>query len=462
MKNRQPFLTTIIGITLLSSFALASAEVGPDFVLRAPTSSARVVDSFGNSLDSILVDQQVQIKTDVANGGDVDQPFAFLVQVVDDSDNSVVALAWITGTLAPGHSFSPSQSWIPEKPGMYVATMYLWESLETSVPLSPQTSISIDVITKEILQERAKQEIIDRKERELAAKEFRMYLPSELPTPPEKLEYYKVNLHPVSLSNAITVANSLFGVKAAEVTQLLPSDSDNAGYIIEDSSGRLELYDNGNINYTAKRFDTFQKIDLDPYLPGVKPVSLIAEKFLEQLDTKDLIPKHEQYNLKGPYSSEITTMNVSNPDSGYQYNIEYIDVTYRQIFAEEKIIPDAEDITISVDQSGNIISFYAVWRHLTPHVIPIETLTVNTTPTDAIDMIVQNKDKYLNRPEYSDLKPLRFNLYDVHLAYGFEKRDNGFEYLVPFWSVEGHIVFDNVDENSSDVEFRFKENILVE
>ena len=462
MKYKQQLLgIVVLGIAFLSSFALAHAEIGPDFVMRAPASSTRVVDSFGNSLSSVLVDQQVQITTDVANGGETDQPFIFLAQVADDSDNSVVALGWITGTLTPGHSFSPSQSWIPEKPGMYVATLYIWESLESSVPLSPPTSITIDVVTEEILQERARQEIIDRKERELAAKEFRMYLPDDLPAHPEKLEYYKVNPHPVSLSHAITVANSLFGVKAAEVTQLLPPDSD-AGYIIEDTSGRLELYENGKINYTAKRFDTFQRMDFDQHPPGLKPAYSIAEKFLELLYTKDLVPKHEQYTLKGPYGSGKSTMNASNPDSGHRYDIDYVDVAYRQIFAEEKISHGADEIRISIDQSGNVIAFYADWRHLIPHVVPSGTLTVNTTPADAVDMIVQNKDKYLDRLEYSDLKPLRFGLHNVELTYGFEKRDDGHEYLVPFWSVDGYAVFDNSDEGARDIEFDFKENILVE
>jgi hypothetical protein len=40
----------------------------------------RTVDAFGNSLDTVSVDQQVQISADLANGQDREQAFAYLVQ----------------------------------------------------------------------------------------------------------------------------------------------------------------------------------------------------------------------------------------------------------------------------------------------------------------------------------------------------------------------------------------------
>jgi hypothetical protein len=83
---------------------------------RAPASNARVVDSFGNSLSEVSVDQQVQIEADLVNGQDRDQSFAYLVQV-QDSNGVTVSLAWITGQLAAGQSFSPALSWIPSTSG---------------------------------------------------------------------------------------------------------------------------------------------------------------------------------------------------------------------------------------------------------------------------------------------------------------------------------------------------------
>ena len=111
---------------------------------RAPIVSCRVVDAFGNTLSSVAVDQQVQITCDLANGQDREQQFAYLVQI-QDANGVTVQLAWITGSLAPGQSFSPAQSWIPEAAGSYDATAFVWESVDNPTALSPPVTTPITV-----------------------------------------------------------------------------------------------------------------------------------------------------------------------------------------------------------------------------------------------------------------------------------------------------------------------------
>ena len=111
---------------------------------RAPIVSCRVVDAFGNTLSSVSVDQQVQITCDLANGQDREQQFAYLVQIQDGS-GVTVQLAWITGSLAPGQSFSPAQSWIPDAAGSYDATAFVWESVDNPTALSPPVTTPITV-----------------------------------------------------------------------------------------------------------------------------------------------------------------------------------------------------------------------------------------------------------------------------------------------------------------------------
>ena len=111
---------------------------------RAPAANARVVDAFGNSLSSVSVDQQVQITADLANGQDREQSFAYLVQV-QDGNGVTVSLAWITGSLSAGQSFSPALSWIPDASGSYTATVFVWESVDNPTALSPPVSVTIDV-----------------------------------------------------------------------------------------------------------------------------------------------------------------------------------------------------------------------------------------------------------------------------------------------------------------------------
>ncbi|MFM8658417.1 MAG: hypothetical protein ACKOCQ_00540, partial [Candidatus Nitrosotenuis sp.] len=111
---------------------------------RAPASNARVVDAFGNTLDNVSVDQQVQITADLTNGQDREQPFAYLVQVQDEN-GVTVSLAWITGSLSSGQSFSPALSWIATAPGTYTATVFVWESVDNPTALSPPVSVDITV-----------------------------------------------------------------------------------------------------------------------------------------------------------------------------------------------------------------------------------------------------------------------------------------------------------------------------
>jgi len=86
----------------------------------------------------------VQITCDVANGQDREQPFAYLIQIQDEN-GVTVSLAWITGSLSPGQSFSPALSWIPFNAGVYDATAFVWESVDKPTALSPPQSIVITV-----------------------------------------------------------------------------------------------------------------------------------------------------------------------------------------------------------------------------------------------------------------------------------------------------------------------------
>jgi len=111
---------------------------------RAPAANLRTVDAFGNSLNAVSVDQQVQLTADLANGQDKDQAFAYLVQV-QDGNGVTVSLAWITGSLSAGQSFSPALSWIPTESGSYTATAFVWESVDNPTALSPSVSTTVNV-----------------------------------------------------------------------------------------------------------------------------------------------------------------------------------------------------------------------------------------------------------------------------------------------------------------------------
>jgi len=126
----------------ISATSLIGTVVPP--LERAPAANLRTVDAFGNSLSTVSVDQQVQITADLANGQDREQAFAYLVQI-QDGNGVTVSLAWITGSLSAGQSFSPALSWIPTDAGTYTATAFVWESVDNPTALSPPVSTTITV-----------------------------------------------------------------------------------------------------------------------------------------------------------------------------------------------------------------------------------------------------------------------------------------------------------------------------
>ena len=127
----------------ISATTLIGSIVPP--LERAPASNPAIVDAFGNSLASVSVDQQVLITADITSGQDRDQDFAYLVQIQNE-DEVTIALSWIAGTIGAGATFSQSQSWTPDATGSYTATIFVWESVSNPTALSPQLSITIDVV----------------------------------------------------------------------------------------------------------------------------------------------------------------------------------------------------------------------------------------------------------------------------------------------------------------------------
>jgi len=131
-------MKTIIGLVLFSLVALFQSHfvdaVEPQKYSVSVTSAREV-----------LVDHQVQITADLTNNQKREQPFAYLVQI--QNENGVtISLSWITGSLAPGQSMSPSQSWTPTEIGRYNAQIFVWESIDNPDALSAPLTLTITVV----------------------------------------------------------------------------------------------------------------------------------------------------------------------------------------------------------------------------------------------------------------------------------------------------------------------------
>ena len=123
----------------------ATVDYSVSSINRIHVSPISFSDSFGNTLDSLISEMQIQIVGKIENQLNYDQEFIYFFQI-KNSDNSVISLSWIQGKLSPNQLLDISQSWIPEKSENYVLEIYVWNSLNDSIPLSPPiiTSIIID------------------------------------------------------------------------------------------------------------------------------------------------------------------------------------------------------------------------------------------------------------------------------------------------------------------------------
>ena len=97
------------------------------------------------SASEVLVDYQVQITADLTNNQKRDQPFAYLVQI-QNKDGVTISLSWIAGSLEPGQSMNPSQSWTPIEIGRCNAQIFVWESVDNPDALSTPMAITINVV----------------------------------------------------------------------------------------------------------------------------------------------------------------------------------------------------------------------------------------------------------------------------------------------------------------------------
>ena len=122
----------------------ATVDYSLSSINRIQTSSISFSDSFGNPLDSIISETQMQIVGTIENQLNYDQEFIYFFQI-KNSDNSVLSLSWIQGKLSPNQILDISQSWIPEKSDHYILETYVWNSLNNLIPLSPTISSSIIV-----------------------------------------------------------------------------------------------------------------------------------------------------------------------------------------------------------------------------------------------------------------------------------------------------------------------------
>ncbi len=125
--------------------ALIVGKRGPPME-RAPVFNLQLLNIEKEPImnNHILVDQQVRLVSDLENHQNNTQPFAYLVQI-QNSQNQVESLSWLTGNLTSFQKLNPGVTWIPFQKGEYTATAFVWQSVDNPTALSPPLSMEFFV-----------------------------------------------------------------------------------------------------------------------------------------------------------------------------------------------------------------------------------------------------------------------------------------------------------------------------
>ena len=113
---------------------------------RVLASSLRIEDLRENIIsdNTIQTGQQVLFSAELTAQTQSEHDFAYLVQIQDDKRRTV-SLSWLSGIILPDQTITSHQSWIPDLPGSYAATIFVWESIDNPSALSPPLSLEITV-----------------------------------------------------------------------------------------------------------------------------------------------------------------------------------------------------------------------------------------------------------------------------------------------------------------------------
>ena len=131
-------------VILFGMIPLAYSVQEESVLEQASAGTPQIQNMQGQEKSQVLVDEQIMVVADVTNGQNREQPFAYIVQIHDDT-GAVVSLGWLLGTLSPEQRLSPGLAWTPQTAGVYSATVFVWESINNPAPLSHSLSIDIDV-----------------------------------------------------------------------------------------------------------------------------------------------------------------------------------------------------------------------------------------------------------------------------------------------------------------------------
>lgn len=94
------------------------------------------------------VGQTITFKDIISNGDYQNgQKISYIVQV-KDSQGEVVYLKWVNDTINPSNEINEQIQWTPTTPGKYSAEVYVWDGMDSLVPLTEKTGYQFQVLSQ--------------------------------------------------------------------------------------------------------------------------------------------------------------------------------------------------------------------------------------------------------------------------------------------------------------------------
>ena len=118
--------------------------IPPPPLQRVSARKLKVLDLFGNVIDKAYVHQEIKIAAELTNTQDIEQKFAFLVQI-KNVNGGVLPPLHTDGILYAGETLTSAVSWVPDNSGLYTMSAFVWKSIDDPDPLSDPLKSQIKV-----------------------------------------------------------------------------------------------------------------------------------------------------------------------------------------------------------------------------------------------------------------------------------------------------------------------------
>ncbi|HSB56486.1 MAG TPA: peptidase [Nitrosopumilaceae archaeon] len=108
----------------------------------------QMTDSFDRPLiQNPKKGQKINFVTEISNNDQKPQSFSYIIQVKDEN-NKIVDLRWIDGSVDSAKKKTTGIPWEPKISGKYTVEIFVWDGIDSAVPIATKTEYHLNVVSK--------------------------------------------------------------------------------------------------------------------------------------------------------------------------------------------------------------------------------------------------------------------------------------------------------------------------